>query len=222
MHSREVKNGVSWLGAVDWDRRLFDSLIPLPDGTSYNAYLIQGSQKTAVLDTVDPAMAEAAAGEIADALALPAPYDAMLRYAAAGHDDGKARPRWQDAMGAPKDGRPYAKTGGVGGGRGLAGFRHEFASLGEIEGDGRFDALPASVRDLALHLVAAHHGHARPTIPPLDDAVPPEAGRTRAQAAALRFARLQAEWGPWGLAWWEALLRAADQCASRRHDAKEA
>jgi len=46
------------MGAVDWDRRLFDSLIPLPDGTSYNAYLVQGSEKTALLDTVDPSMAD--------------------------------------------------------------------------------------------------------------------------------------------------------------------
>ncbi len=46
------------MGAVDWHRRLFDSLIPLPEGTSYNAYLVQGSQKTALLDTVDPAMSE--------------------------------------------------------------------------------------------------------------------------------------------------------------------
>ena len=44
------------MGAVDWNRRLFDSLIPLPDGTSYNAYLVQGTEKTALLDTVDPAM----------------------------------------------------------------------------------------------------------------------------------------------------------------------
>jgi len=44
------------MGAVDWNRRLFDSLIPLPDGTSYNAYLVQGSKKTALLDTVDPTM----------------------------------------------------------------------------------------------------------------------------------------------------------------------
>jgi len=42
------------MGAVDWDRRLFDSLIPLPEGTSYNAYLVRGSEKTALLDTVDP------------------------------------------------------------------------------------------------------------------------------------------------------------------------
>ena len=44
------------MGAVDWNRRLFDSLIPLPDGTSYNAYLVRGSKKTALLDSVDPAM----------------------------------------------------------------------------------------------------------------------------------------------------------------------
>lgn len=41
---------------MDWDRRLFDSLIPLPDGTTYNACLIEGSEKTALLDTVDSPM----------------------------------------------------------------------------------------------------------------------------------------------------------------------
>jgi flavorubredoxin len=50
----EIKPNVYSVGAVDWDRRLFDELIPLPDGTSYNAYLINGSEKTALLDTVDP------------------------------------------------------------------------------------------------------------------------------------------------------------------------
>jgi len=58
MDKRQIKEKIYWLGAVDWDRRLFDSLIPLPDGTTYNAYLIEGSQKTALLDTVDPAMAD--------------------------------------------------------------------------------------------------------------------------------------------------------------------
>jgi len=42
------------VGASHHDRELFDELIPLPDGTSYNAYLIKGSEKTALLDTVDP------------------------------------------------------------------------------------------------------------------------------------------------------------------------
>jgi flavorubredoxin len=58
MKARKIKEGIHWMGAVDWDRRLFDSLIPLPDGTSYNAYLIQGSEKTVLVDTVDPSMVD--------------------------------------------------------------------------------------------------------------------------------------------------------------------
>jgi flavorubredoxin len=56
MKPREIKPYIYWVGAIDWGRRLFDSLIPLPDGTSYNSYLIKGSDKTALLDTVDPPM----------------------------------------------------------------------------------------------------------------------------------------------------------------------
>lgn len=55
MTPREIVPGVFSVGAIDWDRRLFDELIPLPDGTSYNSYLIRGSEKTALIDTVDPA-----------------------------------------------------------------------------------------------------------------------------------------------------------------------
>ena len=54
MVSREIIQGIHWVGAIDFDRRIFDELIPLPDGTSYNSYLIQGSEKTALIDTVDP------------------------------------------------------------------------------------------------------------------------------------------------------------------------
>jgi len=57
MKPRKIKDKIYWMGSVDWDRRLFDSLVPLPDGTSYNAYLIKGSEKTVLLDSVDPAMA---------------------------------------------------------------------------------------------------------------------------------------------------------------------
>ncbi|MBW1782702.1 MAG: FprA family A-type flavoprotein [Deltaproteobacteria bacterium] len=57
MQKRQIADKVYWLGSIDWERRLFDSLIPLPDGTTYNAYLIEGSEKTALLDTVDPPMA---------------------------------------------------------------------------------------------------------------------------------------------------------------------
>jgi len=58
MSVREITPSVYFVGAVDWDRRLFDELIPLPDGTSYNSYLIRGSSKTALIDTVDPSKEE--------------------------------------------------------------------------------------------------------------------------------------------------------------------
>ena len=58
MKPREIRPGVYWVGAIDWDRRLFDALIPLPDGTSYNSYLVRGSEKAALIDTVDPTMGE--------------------------------------------------------------------------------------------------------------------------------------------------------------------
>ena len=70
-----------------------------------------------------------------------------------------------------------------------------------------------------LHLIAAHHGFARPILRTdgCDDA-PPSALVERARTIALRFARLEERWGPWGLAWWETLLRAADSGASREND----
>lgn len=66
MKARKVSDGVYWMGAIDWDRRLFDALISLPDGTSYNAYLIQGTEKTALLDTVDPSRAEVLRAQLAE------------------------------------------------------------------------------------------------------------------------------------------------------------
>lgn len=66
MNKRRLRDGVYWLGAIDWERRLFDSLIPLPDGTSYNAYLVEGSEKVVLLDTVDPSKTDTLLEQLAD------------------------------------------------------------------------------------------------------------------------------------------------------------
>ncbi len=49
-----LKEDVFYVGVKDWNRRLFDALIPLPQGTTYNAYLIKGKEKVALIDTVNP------------------------------------------------------------------------------------------------------------------------------------------------------------------------
>ena len=58
MSVRKITDKVTAVGAIDWNRRLFDELIPLPDGTTYNSYFINGSLKKALIDTVDPAKTE--------------------------------------------------------------------------------------------------------------------------------------------------------------------
>ncbi len=54
MAIREIRPDIFSVGAIDWDRTIFDELIPLPEGTSYNSYLIKGKEKSALIDTVDP------------------------------------------------------------------------------------------------------------------------------------------------------------------------
>ncbi|MHC4999846.1 MAG: FprA family A-type flavoprotein [Planctomycetota bacterium] len=61
---RVLADNVYAVGVQHWDRRLFDELVPLPHGTSYNSYLVKGSEKTALLDTVDPEKTELLIGHL--------------------------------------------------------------------------------------------------------------------------------------------------------------
>ena len=164
------------------------------------------------------------ARRIAAALRLCAADSAMLVAAARCHDDGKKAPRWQRAFNAKREGGPYAKTAGPVNPHVLNGFRHEFQSVLDAARRGLDGVERSDLRfELALHLIAAHHGNARPSIAVEGcDALPPGAAARKAHEIGLRFARQQRRWGPWGLAWWEALLRAADRRASQRLDEEAA
>ncbi len=162
--------------------------------------------------------AEERARRLGQVLGLDEALVGVLALAARLHDEGKRAAKWQRAFHAPSD-RHYAKTEGPIDQRLLDGYRHELGSLLRVGSDERIRKLPDEHRDLLLHLIAAHHGFARPVIGTsgCDDAPPSQLEDTVAEIA-LRFARLQDRWGPWGLAWSEALLRAADQQASRDND----
>jgi CRISPR-associated endonuclease/helicase Cas3 len=157
------------------------------------------------------------AKRIAERLGLASEHVELLMLAAQLHDEGKRAKRWQAAFRAPT-GADYAKTRGRPNFKLLDGYRHELGSLPTAEQHPRVIELTQPLRDLCLHLIAAHHGYARPVIRTDGAEEPPSLLQSRAQEIALRFTRLEKQWGPWGLAWWESLLRAADQQASRRND----
>ncbi len=155
--------------------------------------------------------------KIARRLQLPARLHRLIVLAARFHDEGKQVERWQRAFNAPRDGKIYAKVNAQINQTLLAGYRHEFGSLDFVKQDADFLLLPADEQCLVLHLIAAHHGHARPLISTNGMDKPPSALEADATDVALRFASLQKQFGPWGLAWLEALLKAADARASNQN-----
>jgi CRISPR-associated endonuclease/helicase Cas3 len=150
------------------------------------------------------------AGSIAES-AVPSLKE-LFERAGRAHDEGKRCKCWQVAMGGTVE-RPLAKTKRAVRPKDLLGYRHELGSLLEA-----LRAFPND--DLFLHLVASHHGWARPHWE--ERACHPECPIKESQMAALgaarRFSRLQGKWGPWGLAYLEALFKAADAMTSRQEE----
>jgi len=82
MSIHKLSENVTAIMVQDWDRRLFDELIPLPHGTSYNSYLVRGSAKTALVDAADTSKEAELTGALA-ALAVK-----KLDYVVCNHAEG--------------------------------------------------------------------------------------------------------------------------------------
>ena len=161
---------------------------------------------------------EVYASEIAHKLGLPESTANCGRLAARFHDFGTRRGYWQRGIGNTKETIWLAKAGRELRPRSLdEPYRHEFGSLRDTALEAEFQNLEQDERDLVLHLIAAHHGRARPHFP-IEESFDPEAAAAASEAIAIevprRFARLQRRFGRWGLAYLESLLRAADYAAS--------
>ncbi|MFJ4880412.1 type I-U CRISPR-associated helicase/endonuclease Cas3 [Streptomyces sp. NPDC088745] len=184
----------------------------------------------------------------ADTVGLPAPLVSAVATAAWAHDVGKAHPRFQimlcagDRLLAESQPHLLAKSGmdpaDQAGRRRAAKLAHWGAQL-------RHEALSATAvaawlatrpehtegldEDLLVHLAAAHHGHARPLLPPVTDPDPaevtctmPDGQQVTVNSASMgvdwdspdRFHTLNRRYGPWGLALLETLVRLADMACS--------
>lgn len=137
--------------------------------------------------------------------------------AAKWHDLGKERDIWQRSIGNLSPDVVLAKSGPGMKPRDITTYRHEFGSLIDASTLSEFQNLEEETRKLVLHLIAAHHGRARPHFP-IDEAIDLERDNQAAVALAIetpqRFAQLQRKYGRWGLAYLESLVRAADYTVS--------
>lgn len=155
--------------------------------------------------------------EIIENLTLGERLNTCLRLAAKYHDHGKARAVFQTMLGnRSNSGELWAKSGRTGSSLISETYRHEFGSLHELPSAEELQ-ISEDDRDLVMHLIAAHHGRARPCFP-RHEIFDPHATDNASEELALkvvqRFGRLQQRYGRWGLAYLESLLRAADWWAS--------
>jgi CRISPR-associated endonuclease/helicase Cas3 len=149
------------------------------------------------------------------------PIRQALEFAADWHDHGKNREFFQRTVGGTpsQGGRPWpeqtrGKSGGKEFGKAPRGYRHEFGSLREFIDFHRCKLEP-DVFDLAMHLIAVHHGRGRPHFPKGGFDPNCEARSDEIHTESIRrFAKLQRKYGWWHLAWLENLLRCADAMAS--------
>ncbi|ADG68962.1 CRISPR-associated helicase Cas3, Anaes-subtype [Planctopirus limnophila DSM 3776] len=162
--------------------------------------------------------------QILKELKLPEKLKAAVRLAAKYHDEGKRRPFFQMMLGNRNFPDVLLAKSQTGTGRITETYRHEFGSLRDITHDAEFNALEPHDQDIVLHLIAAHHGRARPHFS-ADEAFDPFALESESIAFATeiprRFARLQRHYGRWGLAYLESILRAADYAASAHPSSRE-
>jgi CRISPR-associated endonuclease/helicase Cas3 len=160
---------------------------------------------------------EREARRIVERLPLDPGVKRAVVVAAKLHDIGKNRRVWQRSIGNTDRSRVLAKSGGAMRPLDITPYRHELGSIVDAEREGLLAELEPEECELALHLVAAHHGRARPHFP-ADERFDPEARGVDVREIGIRvvtrFAALQQRFGRWGLAYLESLVRAADYAAS--------
>jgi CRISPR-associated endonuclease/helicase Cas3 len=225
-----VPEGLRLIGTIDTRPEADDGLAESPARRYWHWYALP---QEGVRSGRKPVEWDVHVGDVAarvrallQRLPLPVDIQAALLFAARCHDHGKRRRQFQTVLGNNRFPEIVLAKAGRRGGRLRETYRHEFGSLLDVltlspgsPEAAEWSHLSPEAQDLALHLIAAHHGRARPHFPSPDedfDPDPPDAIAVEEVALETprRFARLQRRYGRWGLAYLESLFRAADWHAS--------
>lgn len=62
----KIKDDIYWVGALDYDIRVFDIIMTTEYGTTYNSYIVKGTNKTALIETVKQSFFDEFAERLSD------------------------------------------------------------------------------------------------------------------------------------------------------------
>jgi anaerobic nitric oxide reductase flavorubredoxin len=143
MRAIPVSSHVTWVGAVDWNLRDFHGF-ETPRGSTYNAYLVQGADKVALIDTVKTAFVPELLSRISQVID-PAKIDLIVvNHVEPDHNSGL-----RDVMAACPNARVVASASGV---RGVADY-HDGLVVEAVGAEDTIDLGDVTLRFLPAPMV---------------------------------------------------------------------
>jgi flavorubredoxin len=147
MQSVKVSDGIHWVGAIDWNLRDFHGF-ETPNGTTYNAYLVVGDDKIALVDTVKLAFVPELLERIVDVVPLDKIDYIIVNHVEPDHNGGMVA-----VMEAMPQAKVFASAGGV---KGIAGY-HGQEIAGQVTAVGADDVIDLGGKTLQFQPMPMVH-----------------------------------------------------------------
>ena len=144
MQSTPVSDNIHWVGAIDWNLRDFHGF-ETPHGTTYNAYLVVGADKIALVDTVKLPFVPELLERVADVISLD-----KIDYIVVNH----VEPDHNSGLRAVMEAMPQAKVvASVGGVLGIAEYHGSDLEISPVGADDVIDLGGKTLQFLPMPMV---------------------------------------------------------------------